>query len=144
MGEGGRKEPPGIMDFNSRRSPVMGTRGMVSSSQPLASEARIGWHCMHGKFCMQHVPARWAPRDRFVLMNMQAGMRILQQGGNAAGDDMSFSPCTVLGQEAHIVMVLTCTHLWQTHAWQWRPPSTSQSPAPQASYFMHTQPIQCL
>ncbi len=39
------------MKFNSRRSPVYGTRGMVSSSQPLASEA---------------------------------GMRILQKGGNAA------------------------------------------------------------
>ncbi|GAG29376.1 unnamed protein product, partial [marine sediment metagenome] len=39
------------MHFNSRRSPVYATRGMVASSQPLASEA---------------------------------GMRILQQGGNAA------------------------------------------------------------
>ena len=27
-----------IMDFHSRRSPVLGTRGMVASSQPLASE----------------------------------------------------------------------------------------------------------
>lgn len=27
-----------LMDFTSRRSPVMGTRGMVASSQPLASE----------------------------------------------------------------------------------------------------------
>src|SRR5512143_3390829 len=39
------------MWFNSRRSPVYGTRGAVASSQPLASEA---------------------------------GMRILQKGGNAA------------------------------------------------------------
>ncbi|CAK0786946.1 hypothetical protein CVIRNUC_010160 [Coccomyxa viridis] len=44
-------EPFHMMDFRSRRSPVLGTRGMVASSQPLASEA---------------------------------GMRILQQGGNAA------------------------------------------------------------
>ncbi len=29
-----------LMDFTSRRSPVMGTRGMVASSQPLASEVR--------------------------------------------------------------------------------------------------------
>lgn len=27
-----------LMDFTSRRSPVLGTRGMVASSQPLASE----------------------------------------------------------------------------------------------------------
>ncbi|MFH0850910.1 MAG: gamma-glutamyltransferase, partial [Candidatus Bathyarchaeota archaeon] len=39
------------MKFNSRRSPVYGTHGMVASSQPLAS---------------------------------MAGLRILQQGGNAA------------------------------------------------------------
>ncbi|MHA1224405.1 MAG: gamma-glutamyltransferase, partial [Candidatus Heimdallarchaeaceae archaeon] len=39
------------MYFNSYRSPVYGRRGMVASSQPLASEA---------------------------------GIRILQQGGNAA------------------------------------------------------------
>ncbi|BDA50498.1 Glutathione hydrolase proenzyme [Coccomyxa sp. Obi] len=44
-------DPFHVMDFHSRRSPVLGTRGMVASSQPLASEA---------------------------------GMRILQQGGNAA------------------------------------------------------------
>ncbi len=40
-----------IMKFNSRRSPVYGRRGIVSTSQPLAAEA---------------------------------GMRILQKGGNAA------------------------------------------------------------
>ena len=31
-----------LMDFTSRRSPVLGTRGMVASSQPLASEV-----CLH-------------------------------------------------------------------------------------------------
>lgn len=31
-------EPFHIMDFKSRRSPVLGRRGMVASSQPLASE----------------------------------------------------------------------------------------------------------
>ena len=35
---GGGKSPFSLMDFNSRRSPVLGTRGMVGSSQPLASE----------------------------------------------------------------------------------------------------------
>ena len=33
-------EPFHMMDFKSRRSPVLGTRGMVASSQPLASEVR--------------------------------------------------------------------------------------------------------
>lgn len=32
------REPFGVMDFNSRRSPVLGTRGMVACSQPLAAE----------------------------------------------------------------------------------------------------------
>jgi len=27
-----------MMDFNSRRSPVLGTRGMVACTQPLAAE----------------------------------------------------------------------------------------------------------
>ena len=40
-----------MLKFNSRRSPVYGNRGIVSTSQPLAAEA---------------------------------GMRILQKGGNAA------------------------------------------------------------
>ena len=30
-----------LMDFTSRRSPVLGTRGMVASSQPLASEVSL-------------------------------------------------------------------------------------------------------
>ena len=30
-----------LMDFTSRRSPVLGTRGMVASSQPLASEVSV-------------------------------------------------------------------------------------------------------
>ena len=38
MSVGGGKSPLSLMDFNSRRSPVFGTRGMVGSSQPLASE----------------------------------------------------------------------------------------------------------
>ena len=35
-----------LMDFTSRRSPVLGTRGMVASSQPLASEVSLV--CMDG------------------------------------------------------------------------------------------------
>ena len=31
-------DPFHMMDFKSRRSPVLSTRGMVASSQPLASE----------------------------------------------------------------------------------------------------------
>uniref|UniRef100_A0A7R9XNL0 Gamma-glutamyltransferase n=1 Tax=Polyblepharides amylifera TaxID=1486889 RepID=A0A7R9XNL0_9CHLO len=64
--------------FKSRRSPVLGTRGMVSSSQPLASEA---------------------------------GMRVLQQGGNAADAAVAMAaalnvtePCsTGLGGDAFVL-----------------------------------------
>lgn len=40
-----------LMDFNSRRSPVLGTHGMVASSQPLASEA--GHLCYHACLCFR-------------------------------------------------------------------------------------------
>ena len=41
-----------LMDFTSRRSPVLGTRGMVASSQPLASEASIvGHQCVYMPSC---------------------------------------------------------------------------------------------
>ncbi len=46
-----------LMDFTSRRSPVMGTRGMVASSQPLASEVRN--KCLQSAtcyWCRQGIP----------------------------------------------------------------------------------------
>ena len=44
-------EPFHIMDFKSRRSPVLGRRGMVASSQPLASEASPST-VLHARFSM--------------------------------------------------------------------------------------------
>ena len=67
---------PKQTDFISRRSAVMGTRGMVSSSQPLASEVLPLGGCWSVTYldCL----------CRLRVSRMQAGMRILQQGGTAA------------------------------------------------------------
>ena len=85
MAPGTTSEPFHVMDFNSRRSPVLGRRGMVASSQPLASEVRLS----------SVSSFRWGSHITELLTGlasllswhalMQAGMRILQQGGNAAG-----------------------------------------------------------
>lgn len=44
-----------LMDFTSRRSPVMGTRGMVASSQPLASEVSAQ-SCATCYWCRHVIP----------------------------------------------------------------------------------------
>ena len=72
-----------MMDFKSRRSPVLGTRGMVASSQPLASEVRPSHVPVQTSFGdVRHL--KWFSAQRVIVI-LQAGMRILQQGGNAAG-----------------------------------------------------------
>lgn len=45
---------PKLMDFTSRRSPVLGTRGMVSCTQPLASE--VSQH-----ICNLYFSVGWPP-----------------------------------------------------------------------------------
>jgi hypothetical protein len=73
-------------NWRSRRSPVVGTRGIVSSSQPLASQSTFFSHILppppNRTPCGDPIPP--LPHTRVCCCCWPVGVQILEKGGNAA------------------------------------------------------------